>query len=196
MRLLGPADMTTRPITDRAKESLFGILTPRLPDARVADLFCGTGSLGLEAISRGAATAIMVDRQRDALDRLRENIAKLCFEDCTTVVQRDIFRHGLPHLRHGWGPEEYDLVFIDPPYSESQDGAADSKLAALLLDLGPHVSPGGLAIVRHAERADVLTRYGDLHRYDRRAYGNMVIDFLEKTGGPAPQEDQANLDVS
>ena len=68
--LMPPKDLTTRPITDRVKESLFSILHLRLKGARVADLFCGTGSLGLEAISRGAVSAIMIDRDRDAIGEL------------------------------------------------------------------------------------------------------------------------------
>ena len=69
MTLLPPADRTTRPITDRVKESLFAILEPKIADSFVADLFCGTGSLGLEALSRGAKFAVMAEKDRDALCR-------------------------------------------------------------------------------------------------------------------------------
>src|SRR6185503_18794260 len=88
--LLGPEDeRTTRPITDRVKQSLFDILTPLLPDARVYDCFAGTGSMGLEALSRGAAHATFFEQDRSALTRLRKNIETLGVAGGATVIAQD-----------------------------------------------------------------------------------------------------------
>ena len=125
MTLLAPQDRTTRPITDRVKESLFSILAPVLEDTMVADLFCGTGSLALEALSRGSRFAIMADKDSDAIKRLRQNIAKLNFQEKTMVTRTDLFKCGIPAIAK-WTPSQvggncpdqgrpYDLIFVDPP---------------------------------------------------------------------------------
>lgn len=185
MRLLGPVDMTTRPITDRVKESLFGIISARLEGARVADLFCGTGSLGLEALSRGAASAVMVDRNRKTLDRLRQNITKLCLEDRVRVVQRDIFRYGWPGKRDAGEEGEYDVVFVDPPYADTRETSEESPVGKLLAAVSGQVREGGLVVVRHEKGEELLGSYGELVRSDRREYGRMVLEFLEKSSGRA-----------
>src|SRR3954451_21285520 len=91
-KLLAPESDTTRPITDRVKQSLFDILTPMIPDAVVYDCFAGTGSMGLESLSRGAARAIFFERDRSALQRLKRNIEALGVVDRSGVVSEDIFR--------------------------------------------------------------------------------------------------------
>src|SRR3954465_11870306 len=88
-RLLPPEGLTTRPITDRVKQSLFDILTPLLPDARVYDCFAGTGSMGLECLSRGAAEAVFFEADRSAVARLRKNIAALGVEGRSQIVPSD-----------------------------------------------------------------------------------------------------------
>src|SRR3954470_21588918 len=90
-RLLAPASDATRPITDRAKQSLFDILTPYIPDARVYDCFAGTGSMGLECLSRGAAHATFFERDRVGVKLLRENITALDVASRAKVIATDIF---------------------------------------------------------------------------------------------------------
>jgi len=171
--LLPPKDRTTRPITDRVKESLFNILRDRLEGARVADLFCGTGSLGLEALSRGAAIASMIDRDRDAIRRLKINIAKCGFEGRSCVWLGDAFKAG----RHLAG--KFDIVFIDPPYPLSRNTNGDSSLGKLLLDSEDFVTRRSVLIVRHESRVSLLDSYGGISTTDCREYGNMAISFLE-----------------
>src|SRR5688500_16667154 len=89
-RLLDPADQATRPITDRVKQSLFDVLSPGLPGAHVWDVFAGTGSLGLEALSRGALACDFFERHHPAVERLKRNIATLGVEDRCRVVTRDV----------------------------------------------------------------------------------------------------------
>ncbi len=189
MTLLPPADRTTRPITDRVKESLFSIVTPKIIDACVADLFCGTGSLGLEALSRQATFALMVEKDREALRRLRKNIARLGFTDRTRVVAADVFQKGIPSPSlHSGEPDRnqtpvWNLIFVDPPYKFSRDANLDSRLGALLSKISVQAADRATVVVRHEKHSNLLSRYADLHVADRREYGSMAISFLEKILG-------------
>lgn len=189
MTLLPPADRTTRPITDRVKESLFAILAPKIADSFVADLFCGTGSLGLEAISRNARFAIMVEKDRDALRRLRSNIARLNCTEQTKVVAADIFQKGIPSIPAPFDqPDEnkepiWNLIFVDPPYIASQNARADSPLGRLLTTISEQVADRATVVVRHEKRSVLNPSYANLHLTDRREYGNMALSFLEKIVG-------------
>lgn len=114
-KLLTSPGMTTRPITDRVKETLFERLSDELEGSRVADVFSGTGTMGLEALSRGAASVVFVENDNRALELLRQNVAALKVEDETLCWRADVFRcsfrpKGLPHLL------PYRLIFFDPPY--------------------------------------------------------------------------------
>jgi len=186
IQLLPPADRTTRPITDRVKESLFAILEPKLNDAYVADLFCGTGSLGLEALSRQATFAVMVENDREALLRLRKNIAKLDFTHQTAVVAADIFQKGIPPAslpnedRDTQSEPIWNLIFVDPPYRFSRETDVQSPLGTLLRTISSQAADRATVVVRHEKRSILLPSYGDLHQADRREYGSMALSFLEK----------------
>lgn len=111
-RLDAPRGGATRPATDRIREALFAILEPVLEEARVLDLFAGAGTLGIEALSRGAARATFVERSTEALRALRRNIAATGFADRAEVVAANV----LAFLERGAGP--YDVVFCDPPFAD------------------------------------------------------------------------------
>jgi len=181
MTLMPPRDLTTRPITDRVKEALFSILVADVPDAIVADLFCGTGSLGLEALSRGARHAIMVDKDHDAVKRARQNIEKLRFQDQATLILTDIFRYGIPGSKNQnpEDPDRCDLVFLDPPYIFSRHTGPDSDIGKLLWKISGQVAPLALVVVRHDKHSEFLPAYNTLHQYDRREYGNMALTFFK-----------------
>jgi 16S rRNA (guanine966-N2)-methyltransferase len=100
-----------RPTSDRVRETLFNWLTPMLPGARVLDLFAGTGALGLEALSRGATSAVLVEHDRDAAARLREACARLQGGDAAQVVQADAMA-----WLHAQPEASFDLAFVDPPF--------------------------------------------------------------------------------
>ena len=193
MILMAPREFITRPITDRVKESLFAILSSRLEGVFVADLFCGTGSLGLEALSRGARHALMVEKDRDALVRLRKNITKLRFEECCTVLPIDAFKFDLDRAakHHKIFTEEIEaggnLVFIDPPYRLSRDVNMESSLGRLLSRLSAQTADRALVVVRHEKRTVLRKQYQNLYEQDRREYGGMAITFLEKIIGPETQ---------
>jgi 16S rRNA (guanine966-N2)-methyltransferase len=186
MKLLPPADRTTRPITDRVKESLFAILQPKLIDAYVADLFCGTGSLGLEALSRQAKFAVMVEKDREALLRLRKNIAKLGFANQTSVVSADVFQKGIPPTSIPNDQQDtrldpaWNVIFVDPPYRFSRETDVESPLGTLLHRISAQAADRATVIVRHEKRSRLLAAYADLHEADRREYGSMALSILEK----------------
>ena len=107
-----PDGMQTRPTIDRVKEALFSIIHFDIPGARVLDLFGGTGQLGIEAISRGAASATFVDQSDAACRLIRENLRRTRFEEVGKVVRGDYLEY-LSRCR-----EQYDIIFLDPPYAE------------------------------------------------------------------------------
>jgi len=111
-KLLPPDTDATRPITDRVKQSLFDILTPLLSEAMVYDCFAGTGSMGLESLSRGAVHATFFEADRSAIKRLKENIQTLGVADRSTAIGGDIFRWFADPKTSG----KPTIVFLDPPY--------------------------------------------------------------------------------
>lgn len=177
MKLLSPETKETRPITDRVKQSLFDVLSnyDLLSGARVADLFCGVGSLGLEAMSRGAAFVTFVEMNGEVIEVLEKNIAKAGFGERSKVVHASAFRVGAPI---GAG-KRYDLVFVDPPYATTQEVAGGPSLADLLGILGGQVVPGGVAVVRTHRSVVLLEDYGLFHAVDRRRWGTMAVVLLQ-----------------
>src|SRR6185436_15416362 len=111
-KLLPPEGDVTRPITDRVKQSLFDILAPAIEGAWVYDCFAGTGSMGLESLSRGAAHATFFEADRSAVTRLRKNIVAVGVTDRSTVVAADLFRWSASTKPQ----QKADIVFLDPPY--------------------------------------------------------------------------------
>ncbi len=178
MKLVSPDTDATRPITDRVKESLFNVLQnyDLLAGARVADLFCGVGSLGLESLSRGAVFVTFVEKNDEVLAVLGENIAKAGFGTQSRVVRASAFCEGAPI-----GPDggRYDLVFVDPPYATTEEVGTHSSLAELLQVLQNQVVAKGVVVVRTHRRVAVLDDYGLFHAVDRRQWGTMSIVLLQ-----------------
>ena len=189
MKLFSPETNVTRPITDRIKESLFNVLQSYdlLAGARVADLFCGVGSLGLEALSRGAASVTFVETNGEIIATLEKNIAKAGFGPQSRVVRASAFRAGAPV-----GPDgrRYDLVFVDPPYATTEEVGEHSSLADLLRVLQDQVVPRGVVVVRTHRSTPVLEDYGPFHAVDRRQWGTMSIVLLQAKA----DEQQASSD--
>jgi 16S rRNA (guanine(966)-N(2))-methyltransferase RsmD len=186
LRLQSPSGDVSRPILDRVKESLYSVLYHHdLPaEACVADLFSGVGSLGLEALSRGASWVTFAERDAQIQQGLRANIRRAGFEDRSTVVGSDAYAVGallVPEV------EKYDLVFVDPPYPTTENVGADSALAGLLNILPGQIAADGLVVVRTQKRTHLLERYGELTVSDRRTWGKMAIHFLRRQ--PATEED-------
>jgi 16S rRNA (guanine966-N2)-methyltransferase len=118
--LLSNPGLTTRPITARVKESLFARIEHRLPDARVADIFSGTGTLGFEALSRGAHSVVFIEKDKKAFELLKKNVAGLKVEDRTVCWATDALRSSYrPQRCEDFLP--FDILFFDPPYRMASD---------------------------------------------------------------------------
>jgi len=185
MKLFSPETKVTRPITDRVKESLFNVLQnyDLLTGAKVADLFCGVGSLGLEALSRGAAFVTFVENDAGVLAVLEKNVSKAGFGAQSRVVRASAFRVGAPVAP---GEPRYDLVFVDPPYATTQEVDERSSLAELLQILQSQVVARGVVVVRTHRRVSVLEDYGTFHAVDRRQWGTMSIVLLQAKADEQP----------
>lgn len=176
-----PETRDTRPITDRVKESLFNVLQnyDLLAGRRVADLFSGVGSLGLEALSRGADFVTFVEQDPRIVAFLEKNLAKARFVAQSRVVRSNAFRVGAPVDATGAG---YDLVFVDPPYAKSRDVGDGSMLARLFDVLLPQVSAEAVVVVRTEKRVSPLDAYGPFRAVDRRNWGTMSLTLLQVQG--------------
>ncbi len=170
--LSGPSSDRIRPTSDRLRESLFNILEHNyggVTDLRVVDLFAGTGALALEALSRGARFALLVDDGAEARALIRENVESLGLGGATRVFRRDAGKLGL--APHG---DRFDLAFLDPPYAR---GLAQPALAALRD--GGWLKPGATVIVEEAATVDVAPPRGYRLCEDRQ-FGDTRIVILAR----------------
>ena len=142
---------TTRPITDRAKQSLFDSLQECFVNETVLDCFSGSGSMGLECLSRGAAKAIFVERDRGALTALKQNLAEMQMADRALILPIDAYAAGdHPDLKN------LTIAFIDPPYSHTDTGHLRHKVDNLLRSLAANsMVDGGILSFRHPSRVTV-----------------------------------------
>jgi 16S rRNA (guanine966-N2)-methyltransferase len=169
--LAGPKSDAVRPTSDRLREALFNILAHVYGDpvsgARVLDLFAGTGALGIEAISRGAAFALFVDEGVEARALLRDNVESLGLGGVTRIFRRDATKLGPAHPI-----EPFDLAFLDPPYGK---GLAEKALASARA--GGWLKPGALIVVEEAADAAFAAPHG-FEELERRPYDDTEFVFL------------------
>jgi len=168
--LKGPRDARViRPTADRVRETVFNMLGQWMDGLAVLDLYAGTGALGLEALSRGAARLVMVDRDGEAQGLCRDNAATLGFADKARLLARPV-DEALGAL-HAEG-ERFDVIFADPPY-------AARAVADLLDQLGRHpvCTPGGLVVVEHDRREEAPGSGAGFTREDGRRFGDTVVTF-------------------
>jgi 16S rRNA (guanine966-N2)-methyltransferase len=169
--LASPASREIRPTADRLRESLFNILIHAyddpIADARVLDLFAGTGALGIEAISRGAKFALFVDNGAEARAQLRNNVEALALGGVTKVYRRDATNLGEAHPM-----EPFSLVFLDPPYRMN---LAEKALASLRD--GGWLTPDALVVVEEAKAAEFVAPDG-FEELERRVYDDTEFVFL------------------
>ncbi len=193
MRLVSPKGTDTRPVTDRVKESLFNILwnKGRIEDCVTADLFCGTGSMGMEALSRGAQWVTFIDGSRDVMPLLRQNIQKAGFSNQSKTVCANILKVGAaPTPEFGL----YDLVFCDPPYEMSTHCGPDSKVGKLMELIDVQVNRGAWVVLRTHLRSHIEDAYGQLVKFDQREWGSMKIAFFEKSERESPSGERQRPD--
>ena len=167
-RLKGAVVPGVRPTTERVRSAIFNILAADLyQGGRVLDLFAGTGSLGIEALSRGAEWADFVERDRRQCAVIRDNLAAAGFEGRAAVRQGDAIR-SLDSLPGGYG-----LLLLDPPY---RAGAFHPVMEAIAQQPGL-VAPGGMVVAGHSRQAELRAAYGALRRIMLRQYGDNVVEF-------------------
>jgi 16S rRNA (guanine966-N2)-methyltransferase len=173
--LAAPKSQAIRPTADRLRESLFNILLHACGDpisgARVLDLFAGTGALGLEALSRGAAFTLFVDDGAEARALLRENVTALGLGGVTRIFRRDATRLGAAHP-----VEPFTLAFLDPPYGQ---GLAEKALASALT--GGWLVPEALVVVEEAAKAAFAAPDG-FDELERRVYDDTALIILRLRG--------------
>ena len=171
--LVAPRGTGTRPTSDRLRETLFNIVAPRIAGCRFADLYAGTGAVGIEALSRDAAHVFFAEIARPALAALRQNLQQLHIPGGYTVEDRGT---GALLARLLTRPEPLDLVFLDPPYE------AATEYTATLTLLGSHralplLAPGALVIAEHSSKAELPERFGQLQRTRLLLQGDAALSF-------------------
>ena len=176
--LAAPPGDLTRPTSDRLRETIFNILAPRIPGARFVDLYAGTGAVGIEAVSRGAAHAYFAENAIPALKSLRANLASLKIPSTSFTLEDRGATQLLQRLPKLLGPNTIDLVYLDPPYE--QEDAYTQTLGFL----GSHanralLTPGALILAEHAtkSRFQFPERFGILHRTRLYQQGEASLTF-------------------
>ena len=177
-RLLPPAGEQTRPVTDRVKQSIFDVLSPRIEGAIVYDCFAGTGSFGLESLSRGAAHVTFFESHRQTIDLLRKNIESLRVGDRATIVTADFFTH----MERATPKKKADLIFLDPPYRYLNERAPELQKAAAAIAAN-HLATDGVVSFRH-DAKDQLS-LAALPVLETRDYGSMTIELLGAVPSPS-----------
>ena len=169
-RLKVPKGQAVRPTASRVKESLFNILPHDFSGLRVLDLFAGSGNVSIEALSRGAAKAVLIDESPRASAVIRDNLSRLGVSERAQVWTAPVFR-SLRKL--GKSGENFDLIFLDPPYDREWVGATLSAIGQC------HVLSGaGRVVAEHSAREPVRSRYEDLVLNDQRRYGDTLLSFF------------------
>jgi len=166
----GPA---TRPMADRVKQTLFAILDPDLPGARVLDLFAGSGAAGLEALSRGAAHVTFVERDARAAAVIAANLARTHLAGPRARIVRAEALAWLARPDTAAG-DRFDLALVDPPYAEV------ALLAASLEALGPHLAPGARVVAKHFWRDPPPASVGLLASERERRFGETTLTFFRR----------------
>ena len=156
--------MNTRPTADRVKESLFNILSNKIYDSKVLDLFAGSGSLGLEALSRGATFCVFVDSSKEAINIVKENI-KLCRQEENSKIINKDYIEALKILN-----DKFDIIFVDPPYSNGIE-------VNVLKNIKSIMSENGIAVIETDQTDIPPDEIAGLIKYDSRKYGRTIISF-------------------
>jgi 16S rRNA (guanine966-N2)-methyltransferase len=173
-QLLAPRGMQTRPTSDRLRETLFNILAPRLDGCRFVDLYAGTGAVGIEAISRGAAHVWFAENAEPALASLRQNLSALKITRGFTLEDRGT---GAMLQRLSKLPEPVDLIYLDPPYEAEDEYSGTLNFFGSVRGrtiLVPH----GLVVAEHSSKEKLAMRYGALEHTRLLKQGDAALSFF------------------
>jgi len=169
-KLLAPRGLNIRPTADRVREAIFNIIGERIVEARVCDLFAGTGAFGIEALSRGARGAVFVDVHRTAVELVLRNLQRFGLQDDARVIRWDVGRSLRCLQAH---PRSLDLVFLDPPYGSD---LVATTLNHLLNSGAP--AAGAWVIAEHAPGENLAVESGQWQLFDQRRYGKSLVSFF------------------
>jgi len=166
-KIEAPDNSRTHPMSERIRNALFNSLGTSVNNAIVLDAFAGTGAIGLEALSRGARSVTFIEKDRTAQKILAKNITTLGVEGRTSIIRTTV---------HNWtssslGNVEFDLIFADPPYHDTQ--------FSTVLELFGLLKPGGLMVLSHPGRGEIPTKTGVVV-VDNRSYGNAYLTFYRR----------------
>jgi 16S rRNA (guanine(966)-N(2))-methyltransferase RsmD len=179
--LQAPPGLATRPTSDRLRETLFNVLAPRIGSAAFLDLYAGSGAVGLEALSRGAAQITFVERAPAALKTLRANLAYLGIDTGIKIQESNVAQS----LRKP-PPAPFDLIFLDPPWDAVDDYA--STLNHLGAPSSSLLAPDAIVIAEHRRKQTLNQRYGNLDRYRLLEQGDAALSFYHATEPSAISE--------
>lgn len=172
-RLFAPEGMETRPTSDKVREALFNIIRNDVFDARIWDVFAGSGALALEALSRGAEFAVLTDASRKACAAIRRNI-ELCGAQERTRLLTTEWQGAVSSLKG----EKFSLVFLDPPYKLT--GAYHEVLRCLLAE--DMLSEDALIVMEHSRDAAIQSLPEEFELYDTRRYGDTCLSLVRRRG--------------
>jgi 16S rRNA (guanine(966)-N(2))-methyltransferase RsmD len=170
-RLSGPTWEGLRPTSDRLRETLFNVLAPHVAGARVLDGYAGTGALGIEAISRGAASVTFIERDPRAQALIAHNLARAGVTDGYAIIRASVV-HGLDTLRASPAFVPFDVLLLDPPYDQQPD--------TVLTQVAACVAPGGLIVLEHGRRAPAPPAVGGLVAVRQLRSGNSMLSIYER----------------
>ena len=178
LRLQAPPGLNTRPTTDRVKEALFSIIesTHHLTGSAVLDLYAGSGALAIEALSRGAGQATLIEKSRPTLAILRKNLQHARCHERATIICQDVLS-ALEQLARK--AQRFDLILCDPPYAAGLYERT-IKAAAVVLQ------PDGMVIAETSARDQLAPHLGGCVQYDRRVYGDTALVFYRLEACDAP----------
>jgi 16S rRNA (guanine(966)-N(2))-methyltransferase RsmD len=173
-QLVSPRGLQTRPTSDRLRERLFDILSPRVTGCRFVDLYAGTGAVGIEALSRGATHVWFAENAEPALAAIRQNLAALKIDRGFTVEDRGV---GAMLQRLGKISQLVDLVYIDPPYEAEAEYAGTLNFLGSARGRGT-LAPNALVIAEHSSKAKLAGRYGALEHTRLLKQGDAALSFF------------------
>src|SRR5207245_10156207 len=169
--------LALRPTSDRLRETLFNVLAPNISGARFADLFAGTGAIGIEALSRGAAEVVFIENHVPAVTLIRRNLESLGINSGATVLAVDALR-GLALLaaRKNSGAPAFDHIFLDPPYAAAEDYSCVLEF----LGSADLLAPGGIVIAEHHRNFDLPEEPGALKKFLVLRHGDASLSFYRR----------------
>jgi 16S rRNA (guanine(966)-N(2))-methyltransferase RsmD len=177
--LAAPAGMSTRPTSDRLRETLFNVLAPRIAGARFLDLYAGSGAVGIEALSRGAAHVTFVERAPTALKVLRQNLERMGITAAFEIHAGGVAGYLRSASSAGPKREPYTVLFLDPPYEAAEEyevtlGLLGGAAAAVL-------ASGAIVVAEHRRKDKLEERYGALERTRVLEQGDAALSFYATT---------------